>query len=127
MIAALILLAQMTPAPAEPAPIEATIAAIRANPKKFDGQLVRLHGYVNSCQAAACAIDEHPANAAGGAGQRLTIAGDKKFDDTLRPLVPTYVEVDARVDAACVQAACPAITVETLRGVVSPEPPFEKP
>ena len=128
MIAALLLLAQITPVQAEPLPVETTIAAISANPKKFDDQLVRLHGYVNSCQPAACAIDEHPANAAGGAGQRLSIAGDKRFDDTVRPLVPTYVEVDARVDAACVETACPALTVETLRGVVSPEPPpFEKP
>jgi hypothetical protein len=128
MIAALLLLAQITPVPAEAAPVETTIAAIGAEPKKFDGQLVRLHGYVNRCQPSSCGIEEHPANAAGGPGARLSIAGDKKFDDTIKPLLPTYVEVDARVDAKCLTAACPALTVETLRGVVSPEPPpFEKP
>jgi hypothetical protein len=123
VIAALILLAQMTPVPAEPAPVETTIAAIRANPKKFDGQLVRLHGYVNSCAASACAIDERAKAAPGGPGEELSVATNQRFDELVRPIVPTYVEFDGRVDAACVQTGCPVLTVVTLRGVVSPEPP----
>ena len=85
MIAPLLLLAaQITPLADEPKPIATTIAAIRANPKKFD--------------------------------------------DVVRPLVPTYVEFDARVDAACIVTSCPALTVLSLRGIVSPEPPpFENP
>jgi hypothetical protein len=132
MIAALLMLAQITPSPAESQPTATTIAAIRANPKKFDGQLVRLHGYVNACEAATCNIDERLKTAAGGAGQELSIATNDKFDKIVRPLIPTYVEFDARVDAACLLSACvdgaPVLTIVTLRGVVSPEPPpFENP
>jgi hypothetical protein len=132
MIAVLLLLAQMTPVQAEPAPVETKIAAIRADPKKFDGQLVRIHGYVNRCETASCNIDERAASSPLGAGQSLSIAKDPKFDSTVRPLVPTYVEFDARVDAACILAPCldrgSALTIVSLRSVVSPEPPpFEKP
>ena len=106
MIAALLILAQITPAPEEPRPVVTTIAAIRANPKKFDGELVRLHGYVNHCQAKNCAIDERPETAAGGGGQSLSIAGDAKFTATITPLLPTYVEFDARLNAQCLLTAC---------------------
>jgi hypothetical protein len=127
MIAALLLLAQITPVPAEAAPVATTIAAIRANPKKFDGQLVRLHGYVNRCSALDCAISERQANASGGLGELLPIASDPKFDATIGPIAPTYVEFDARVDAGCLIQVCvgraPVLSIVTLRGVVSPEPP----
>ncbi|HYX46408.1 MAG TPA: hypothetical protein VE820_06270 [Sphingomicrobium sp.] len=132
MISALLILAQIVPIPAEPAPIKTTIAAVRANPKKFDGQVVELHGYVNRCSALDCAIAEHQASSPGGLGELLSIAPDPKFDATIGPLVPTYVELDARLDAACIINVCagrpPVLTVVTLRAVVSPEPPpFEKP
>jgi len=129
---ALLMLAQIAPAPAEPRPIETTIASIHANPKKFDGQLVRLHGYVNRCISSDCSIQERLAGGAAGPGDFLSIAPDSKFDATITPLLPTYVEFDARVDAACLINVCvgrpPVLTVVTLRGVVSPEPPpFENP
>lgn len=132
MIAALLMLAQIVPAPEEPRPIATTIAAIRANPKKFDGELVRLHGYVNNCGPTGCSVEERPATAPNGAGEGLTIAGDSKFDAIITPLLPTYVEVDARLNAQCLISMCsdhtPILTVVTLRGVVNPEPPpFEKP
>ena len=132
MIAALLMLAQIEAAPADAKPVETTIAAIRANPKKFDGEVVRLHGYVNSCETATCAIDERLTTAPGGPGEALSIGNDSKFDQIVRPLVPTYVELDARVDAACILAPCldrgSSLTVITLRSIVSPEPPeFEKP
>jgi hypothetical protein len=127
MIAALLLLGQLVPVPAEPKPIETSIAAIHASPKKFDGAVVRLHGWVNSCDQSACTIDERATRSPAGRGQGLSIAPDKRFEDTIRPLLPTYVEFDARLDAACLVAACPnrppVLTVVTLRGVVSPEPP----
>lgn len=133
MIAALLMLAQITPVPAEPKPVATTIAAIRANPKKFDGQVVRLHGYVNKCGPLDCPIDEKPANSPGGAGASLSISPDKKFDDAVRPLIPTYVEFDARFSAACMTTAsctgrAPELTIVSLRSIVSPEPPpFENP
>lgn len=132
MIAALLFLAQLAPEPVEAKPVSTTIGAIVANPKKFDGELVRLHGWLNSCQPSACLIDERASNAQNGAGQHLSVAGDQKFYDTVRPLLPTYVEFDAQVTAECVANACansaPALNVVTLRGVVSPEPPpFENP
>jgi hypothetical protein len=132
MIAVLLMLAQIVPAPDEPRPLQTTIAAIRANPKRFDGQLVRLHGYVNRCHPQDCSIEERPTTAPGGAGEGLSINGDAKFNATITPLVPTYVEFDARLNAQCLIGACsnrvPALTVVTLRGIVSPEPPpFEKP
>lgn len=132
MIAALLMLAQIVPAPEEPRPVATTIAAIRVNPKRFDGQIVRLHGYVNHCRPLDCSLEERPATANGGAGEGLSLAGDAKFDSTIGPLLPTYVELDARLNAQCLISACtdhaPVLTVVTLRGVVSPEPPpFEKP
>jgi hypothetical protein len=133
VVAATLALAQIAPVPEEPKPIETTIAAIRANPKKFDGQVVRLHGYVNRCQRLDCAIEERPSTASDGPGQRLSIAGDARFDAIVAPLLPTYVEFDARLDAACLTAVvctdrAPVLTIVTLRGVVSPEPPpFENP
>ena len=130
MIAALLLLAQIVSAPAQPRPLETSIAAIRANPKKFDGELVRLHGWVNRCQALSCSIEERAANSAGGPGSNLSIAEDDKFESVIRPLLPTYVEFDARVNAACLIAqVCldrsPELTIVTLRSVVSTEPPIE--
>lgn len=132
MIAALLMLAQIVPAPEEPRPVATTIAAIRANPKKFDGQLVRLHGYVNHCGPLDCSVEERPATAPGGAGEEISVAGDAKFNATITPILPTYVEFDARLNAQCLIGSCsdhsPALTIVTLRGVVSPEPPlFEKP
>lgn len=128
MILAALALLQMTPAPDEAKPVETTIAAIRANPEKFNGQVVRLHGWVNSCQHLSCGIDERAATAPGGPGERLSIAGDAKFDAIVTPLLPTYVEFDARFDAKCLTTAvctdrAPMLTVVSLRGVVSPEPP----
>ena len=133
MIAALLMLAQITPVPEEPKPIPTTIAALLANPKKLDGQVVRLHGYMNSCQPLSCGIEERPAGAPGGAGERLSIASDKRFDSTIAPLLPTYVDFDARFDASCLTTVvcndrAPVLTIVQLRGIVSPEPPpFEKP
>jgi hypothetical protein len=128
MIAALLFLTPIVAAPAEPKPIAATIAAIRANPKRFDGQVVRLSGWVNRCQRLSCSIDERPAISHGGAGEHLSIEENQKFDDVIRPLLPTYVEFDARVNAACLTTqVCidrgPELTIVQLRAVVSPEPP----
>ena len=128
MIAAMLLTAQVVTAPAEPKPIATTIAAIRANPKKFDQQVVRLSGWVNRCERLSCSIDERSTTSAGGAGEHLSIASDDKFDSTLKPLLPTYVEFDARVNAACLTTQtctdrAPELTVQQLRAVVSPEPP----
>ena len=138
MIAALLMVAQTTPVPAEAKPIATTIAAIRANPKKFDGRIVRLHGYVNSCRPLSCIIEERPANSPRGPGEFLSIGSDAKFDATIKPLVPTYVEFDARFNARCLihqpgffticADRVSELTVVTLRALVSPEPPpFEKP
>jgi hypothetical protein len=127
VIAVLLILAQIVPAPAEPKPIVTTVAAINANPKKFDGQLVRVHGYVNSCQPT-CTLAERPANAPAGPGSSLPIAPTNNFDHVVLPLVPTYVEFDAYFRAGCDPASicldgAPKLRVERLRAVVSPEPP----
>ena len=124
----LAMLVQIEAAPAEPKPVVTTIAAIRANPKRFDGQIVRLHGYVNHCQPSSCSIEERVANGPAGAGEHLSIAPNAKFDTTVKPLLPTYVEFDARFDATCVTSPnctdrAPELTIVTLRSVVSPEPP----
>jgi hypothetical protein len=126
VIAALLLFAILAPVPAQAKPV-VTIAAIHANPNKFDGQDVRLTGYVNGCDALDCAIVERPAAAGGGLGQLSPIASDPKFDATIGPLLPAYVEFDARFDAACIVGFCTdrasVLTVVSLRSTVSPEPP----
>lgn len=128
MIALALALAQLAPVPVEPKPIVTTIAALRANPKKFDGDVVRLHGFVISCGPLACLLNERASGAPGGAGASLSIAEDERFDATVRPLLPTYVEFDARFDAKCLTGAscanrAPELTIVSLRAVVSPEPP----
>ena len=130
MILALLTLAQIMPAPEEPKPVETTIAAIRADPMKFDGRIVRLHGYVNRCRDLECTIDERSTDSAGGRGAHLSIASDEKFDATIAPLLPTYVEFDARVNAVCLKASgqvcldrADDLTIVSLRAVVTPEPP----
>jgi len=124
VIAALLLFAILAPVPAQAKPV-VTIAAIHANPNKFDGQVVRLAGYVNGCGALDCAIVERPAAAGGGLGQLSPIASDPKFDAAIGPLLPT--EFDARFDAACIVGFCTdrasVLTVVSLRSMVSPEPP----
>jgi len=116
---------ELAPAPAPP--VATTIAAIRSDPQKFNGRTVRLQGWVNSCRSLSCAIDERPASDPKGAGEHLSIAADAKFDQTIQPLLPTYVEFDARFDAGCVVGVCtdraPDLTVVSLRSVVSTEPP----
>jgi hypothetical protein len=128
MIDALLLMAQIVAAPAPAMPIATTIAAIHANPSKFDGRVVRLQGWVNKCQPLSCAIEEHAARSPGGAGQGVSIAADSKFDGTIGPLLPTYVEFDARLDATCLTTTgctdrAPILTIVSLRSVVSTEPP----
>jgi len=127
MISIALMLAQVEAPPVPVRPVPATIAAVRANPRKFDGQVVRLTGWMNGCTPRSCFIDERPATAAGGAGQSLSIGGDPKFDATIKPLLPTYVEFDARFSAECVIGPCadraPVLTIITLRSVVSPAPP----
>ena len=128
MIAVSLMLAQLAPVIAEPKPVVTTVAAIRANPKRFDGQVVRLHGWVNQCRPRTCWVEEHAAGTQGGTGAHLSIATDPKFDDALRLLIPTYVEFDARFSAVCQTAhvcldRAPELTIIRLRGVVSPEPP----
>jgi hypothetical protein len=109
-------------APQAPKPVETTIAALRHDPKAFDGKIVRVHGWVNRCDATTCNIDERPASSPQGAGESLSIAGNAKFDSTVRPLAPTFVEVDAQFDAHCLIASCtdraPELDVVLLRGVV---------
>lgn len=127
MISLLLSLAPVTPLAAPAQPVPTTIAAIRAAPRKFDGKVVRLNGWINRCAALSCAIEERATNAPGGAGQRLSIATDAKFDAVVAPIAPTPVEFDARVDAACLIQVCtdraPVLTVVSLRSVVSLEPP----
>jgi hypothetical protein len=127
VIAALLLIAQIAPVAHEPKPIATTIAAIRSNPKKFDGQVVRLHGYVNACATATCNINERLAGAPRGPGESLSIAKDPKFDSIVRPFLPTYVEFDALVDASCINTPCldrpSTLTIVSLRSIISPEPP----
>ena len=126
MIAAL-LLAAVPIAPQAPKPIVTTIAALRHDPKAFDGKTVRVHGWVNRCAASGCMIDERPASSPQGAGQSLSIAGNAKFDSVIPPLTPTYVEVDAQFDAQCLIASCPTpapeLDVVLLRGVVDADTP----
>ena len=114
-------------APPQPKPIETTIGALRHDPKAFDGKTVRVHGWVNRCDSSACLIDERPRSSPQGAGQSLSIAGNAKFDSTVRPLAPTYIEVDAQFDAQCLISACPTpapeLDVVLLRGVVDATTP----
>jgi len=126
MIAAL-LLAAIPIAPQAPKPAETTIAALRHDPKAFDGKIVRVHGWVNRCDPGACLIDERPAASPHGSGQSLSIAGNAKFDSTITMIVPTYVEVDAHFDAHCLITSCPdhapELDVVLLRGVIDADTP----
>ena len=125
MITAMLLLA-IPIAPPQAKPIETTIAAIKADPKRFDGQIVRVHGWVNDCASRGCLLEQHRSTSA-PRGDYLAIASDPKFDATIKPLLPTWIELDARVDATCLRATAtcpdrvPALTVILLRGIIDPQ------
>lgn len=128
MIALLLALGPVAPLAAPADPLVTTIAAIRADPSRFDGRIVRLSGWVNRCQPLSCGIEEQASSAPGGAGRRLSIASNARFDSIVGPLLPTPVEFDARFDAGCItNQVCtdraPVLTVVSLRSVVSLEPP----
>jgi hypothetical protein len=127
MLIALIALAKITPAPPPEPPVVTTIAALRANPRKFDGAVIRLRGWVNSCERLACAIEERPKNSPQGGGQSLSIGDDGHFDTVVKPLTPTFVEFDATFDATCLTNVCthraPILRIVQLRSVIGDEPP----
>jgi hypothetical protein len=130
MIALALLLSPIEPAPAPAQPLTTAIAAIKANPRRFDGQVVRLKGWVNRCVPLSCALEERAATPSGGGVAGLSIAADVRFDAIIRPLLPTEVEFDARLDARCLTTdvctdRAPVLTIVSLRSVVSTEPPIE--
>ena len=128
MLIALALLAKVTPAPPPEPPVATTIAALRASPGKFNGRVVRLRGWVNACQSLSCSIDERPATSPEGRGAHLSIGSDAKFDAVVKPLAPTFVELDASFDSSCLTTSictdrAPILRVVQLRSVVGDEPP----
>ena len=100
MIAALTFLAAIA---AEPSyePVVATIAEVRARPQDYDGQLIRVRGWINSCKPLSCWIAERKSAVSGGAGQHLSIASNDFFDTVVRSQTPVHVVIDAAFSSEC--------------------------
>lgn len=99
MISALLLMA----APADfPAARPVTIGQVHANPASWDGQWVRVAGWVHSCGQLDCALSEGPENS----GLQLSFERIATFDAWLQPQLPAHIEVTARVDSSCLVHAC---------------------
>ena len=107
-----------------PAAIPLTIEQVRADPRRWHGQWVRIHGYVHRCSALDCVIAEGPRNQ----GMLLSFAAAPSFDAWITPQLPAEVEVTARIDAGCLLNVCAdrapvlqQVYVETLAANISRE------
>ena len=99
MIAALLL--AMAPANF-PAATPLTIEQVRADPRRWHGQWVRLQGYVQRCNRLDCVLAEFPRNG----GMVLSFASAPTFDAWIAPQLPARIEVTARIDAGCLINFC---------------------
>ncbi len=100
MIAALLLLAVAPPN--FPAATPLTIEQVRADPRRWHGQWVRVQGYIHRCSSMDCALSER----AGNGGLSLSFASAPSFDAWIAPQLPAKVEVTARLDATCLIDLC---------------------
>ena len=99
MIAALLLAAAPANFPDAP-PL--TIEQVRADPRRWDGQWVRVVGYVHRCSAGDCVLSE----GLGNQGMMLSFAPQPGFDAWIAPQLPAKIEVTARIDAGCLVNIC---------------------
>ena len=119
MIAALLL--AIAP-PNFPAATPLTIEQVRADPRRWDGQWVRVQGYVHRCSEGDCVLAEFPRNG----GLFLSFASAPTFDAWIGPQLPAKVEVTARIDAGCLVNICTGrapvlqqVYVETMAANIS--------
>ena len=80
----------------------ATIEDVRRDPRRLDGQWVRLEGWMFRCSALDCVVSERPRNQ----GFLLSFQGADTFDRWIQPLLPAHVVVVARLDAECLVNVC---------------------
>jgi hypothetical protein len=85
-----------------PAATPLTIEQVRADPRRWHGQWVRLQGFVHRCSRLDCALAEFPR----GGGMVLSFASQPSFDSWIAPQLPAKVEVTARIDAGCLVDLC---------------------
>lgn len=108
-------------APASPP--SATIAEVHSRPRSFAGKRVVLQGWVERCGPADCALSEQR-----GAGRRLSMEASTRVDSQLAPLTPTWLELEARIDPACLTGLvctdrAPVLRDVILRGIIPGTPP----
>jgi hypothetical protein len=99
MIAAVML--ALAPANFPPA-TPLTIEQVRADPRRWDGQWVRVVGYVDRCGPLDCVLSE----GLGKRGMLLSFAPQPTFDAWIAPQLPAKIEVTARLDAGCLVNVC---------------------
>ncbi|MFL6735226.1 MAG: hypothetical protein ACJ8EY_11110, partial [Sphingomicrobium sp.] len=68
----------------------------------WNGQWVRVQGWVARCQPLDCALAEGP----NGNGLRLSFEAAESFDKWVQPMLPAHVEVTARIDSSCLLGLC---------------------
>ena len=101
MIAALLLAAADLP-PDFPKGTPTTIEEVRRDPRSWDGQWVRIEGWMHRCNRLDCVVSERPRNQ----GMHLGFESAETFDQWIGPLLPAEVVVVARVDAGCLINIC---------------------
>ena len=85
-----------------PAATPMTIDQVLADPRRWDGQWVRLQGFVHRCSRRDCVLAEGPSSQ----GMMLSFADAPSFDAWIAPQLPAKVEVTARIDAGCLVNFC---------------------
>jgi hypothetical protein len=107
-----------------PAATPLTIEQVRADPRRWDGQWVRVQGYVHRCSRGDCVLSERPGNQ----GMFLSFADAPTFDAWIAPQLPAKIEVTARIDSGCLINVCigrapvlQQVYVETMATNISPE------
>lgn len=101
MISALLLAAADVP-PNFPKGTPVTIEQVRADPRRWDGQWVKLSGWMSRCSRLDCVVAEKPRNE----GMLLSFESADALDAWIAPLLPAEVIVVARVDAECLLNFC---------------------
>lgn len=104
-------------APAIPPATTVTIEQVRRDPRKWDGQRVRIEGWINRCWPTDCTIAEKPAAHPINQGMSLSFETQPSFDDWARPMLPIRARVTARIDAACLMDVC-LDRAPVLRGMI---------
>ena len=113
----LALLAATVAQPHIPPATPLTIEDVRRDPRRWDGQWIRIEGWINRCWSTDCTIAERVSESPGNQGMALSFETQRSFDQWVRPMLPLRARVTARIDATCLLEVC-LDRAPVLRGMI---------